>query len=67
MLALDYDVRSERPVRVSDLPTRCQPGQLDRAEARFAEYFEPFAAEPLGSLDQSWTAAIALDWLAERN
>jgi len=31
----------------------------------FAEYFEPFTGEPLGSDDQSWTAAVALDWLAE--
>ena len=30
----------------------------------FAEYFEPFTGEPLGSGDQSWTAAVALDWLA---
>ncbi|HEV2106782.1 MAG TPA: hypothetical protein VGR16_00810 [Thermomicrobiales bacterium] len=30
----------------------------------FAEYIEPFTGEPLGSLDQSWTAAVALDWLA---
>jgi len=37
---------------------------LSRADAHFAEYFEPFTAEPLGSLDQSWTAAVALDWLA---
>lgn len=36
---------------------------LSREEARFAEYFDPFTAEPLGSLDQSWTAAMALDWL----
>jgi glucosylglycerate hydrolase len=39
-------------------------GLLAREGARFAEYFEPFTAEPLGSLDQSWTAAVALDWLA---
>ncbi len=39
-------------------------GLLARPGARFAEYFEPFTAEPLGSLDQSWTAAVALDWLA---
>ena len=38
--------------------------QLARPDARFAEYFEPYTAEPLGSLDQSWTAAVALDWLA---
>lgn len=29
----------------------------------FAEYAEPFTGEPLGSLDQSWTAAVTLDWL----
>lgn len=37
---------------------------LARPEAHFAEYFEPFTAEPLGSRDQSWTAAVTLDWLA---
>ena len=37
---------------------------LARPEARFSEYFEPFTAEPLGSPDQSWTAAVALDWIA---
>jgi len=30
----------------------------------FAEYFGPFTGEPLGSPDQSWTAAVALDFLA---
>jgi hypothetical protein len=34
-------------------------------EIGFAEYVEPFTGEPLGSLDQSWTAAVTLDWLAE--
>ena len=34
------------------------------AEGGFAEYFEPFTGEPLGSPDQSWTAAVALDFLA---
>jgi glucosylglycerate hydrolase len=37
-------------------------GQL--SEGGFAEYFEPFTGEPLGSNEQSWTAAIALDMLA---
>jgi hypothetical protein len=37
-------------------------GQL--AEGGFAEYFEPFSGEPLGSAEQSWTAAVALDMLA---
>jgi hypothetical protein len=39
-------------------------GQL--GEGGFAEYFEPFSGEPLGSAEQSWTAAVALDWLAAR-
>ena len=29
----------------------------------FAEYYEPFTGEPLGSMQQSWTAAAVLDWL----
>jgi hypothetical protein len=37
---------------------------LARPDAGFAEYYEPFTAEPLGSLDQSWTAAVTIDWLA---
>ena len=37
---------------------------LSRSDAHFGEYFEPFTGEPLGSRDQSWTAAVALDWLA---
>jgi hypothetical protein len=32
--------------------------------SQFAEYLEPYTGEPLGSMDQSWTAAVALDWLA---
>jgi len=31
----------------------------------FSEYYEPFTGEALGSDDQSWTAAVALDWLAD--
>jgi len=34
------------------------------SEGGFAEYFEPFTGEPLGSREQSWTAAVALDMLA---
>ncbi|MGD0559364.1 MAG: glycogen debranching protein [Streptosporangiaceae bacterium] len=37
-------------------------GQI-AATGEFAEYFEPFTGKPLGSLRQSWTAAVALDWL----
>lgn len=35
-------------------------GQIESGD--FAEYFEPFTGEPLGSRNQSWTAAVALDW-----
>jgi glucosylglycerate hydrolase len=35
--------------------------------SRFAEYLEPYTGEPLGSTEQSWTAAVALDWLAHDN
>jgi hypothetical protein len=34
------------------------------ATGEFAEYFEPFTGQPLGSPRQSWTAAVALDWAA---
>lgn len=34
------------------------------ADGSFAEYYEPITGEPLGSASQSWTAAVALDWLA---
>jgi hypothetical protein len=34
------------------------------AGGEFAEYFEPFTGAALGSPRQSWTAAVALDWLA---
>ncbi len=34
------------------------------SEGGFAEYFEPYTGEPLGSGEQSWTAAVALDMLA---
>ncbi len=29
----------------------------------FAEYYDPLSGEPLGSMQQSWTAAAVLDWL----
>jgi hypothetical protein len=32
----------------------------------FAEYYQPVTGQTLGSRDQSWTAAIALDFLAAR-
>jgi glycogen debranching enzyme len=36
-------------------------GQL--AGGEFGEYYDPFTGEALGSSHQSWTAAVALDWL----
>ena len=33
------------------------------SDGNFAEYYEPFTGEPLGSMQQSWTAAAVLDWL----
>ena len=48
----------------SDRASRIRRASLDQiAEGGFAEYFEPFTGEPLGSPDQSWTAAVVLDWL----
>ena len=38
-------------------------GQI-AAAGEFAEYFEPFTGKALGSAQQSWTAAVALDWSA---
>jgi hypothetical protein len=36
------------------------------ADGQFGEYYQPFSGEPLGSSHQSWTAAVALDWLGGR-
>ena len=33
------------------------------ADLRFGEYYEPFTGEPLGSLNQAWTAAACLEWI----
>jgi hypothetical protein len=33
------------------------------SDLAFGEYYEPFTGEALGSAHQSWTAAVALDWL----
>ena len=43
--------------------TRASLDQI--AEGGFAEYFEPFSGKPMGSGEQSWTAAVVLDWLAD--
>jgi hypothetical protein len=54
-------VRVGEKERAQELRRTALEGLL---EGGFAEYFEPFTGEPLGSDDQSWTAAVALDWLA---
>lgn len=38
-------------------------GLRQARDGTFAEYYEPFTGEPLGSMQQSWTAAAVLDWL----
>jgi glucosylglycerate hydrolase len=45
-----------------DVAEPLRRASLDQlAEGSFAEYYEPFTGEPLGSASQSWTAAAALD------
>lgn len=36
-------------------------------EVGCAEYVEPYSGQPLGSRAQSWTAAVALDWLGHED
>jgi hypothetical protein len=48
----------------ADALRRANLALLAQPTAHFAEYFDPFTGEPLGSINQSWTAAVALDWLA---
>lgn len=38
-------------------------GLRQASDGTFAEYYDPFTGEPLGSMQQSWTAAAVLDWL----
>jgi glucosylglycerate hydrolase len=38
-------------------------GIAQLGDLSFAEYYNALTGEPLGSLNQSWTAAAALDWL----
>jgi neutral trehalase len=54
-------IRAGEPERAE----RLRNASLEQLESEgFGEYFEPFTGELLGSDDQSWTAAVALDWLA---
>ncbi|MEJ7872863.1 MAG: trehalase family glycosidase [Rubrobacteraceae bacterium] len=56
--SLERSGERERAARLR----KCGLAQL--AGGSFGEYYEPFTGEPLGSDQQSWTAAVALDWLA---
>ncbi|MCO1653546.1 glycogen debranching protein [Pseudonocardia sp. S2-4] len=48
-----------------DLRWVLRDASLDQlADLTFAEYYEPITGEALGSRNQSWTAAAALEWLA---
>ncbi|NUS42674.1 MAG: glycogen debranching protein [Mycobacteriaceae bacterium] len=40
-----------------------EEGLRQASDGTFAEYYEPFSGAPLGSMQQSWTAAAVLDWL----
>ncbi len=47
---------------------RLRGAALEQLAVRgFGEYFDPFTGQLLGSADQSWTAAVALDWLADES
>jgi hypothetical protein len=40
-------------------------GLAQLGDLRFGEYYDPVTGDPAGSLDQSWSAAVALDWVAQ--
>jgi hypothetical protein len=51
----------------NQLAARVRESSLEQiADGGFAEYFEPLTGAPLGSREQSWTAAVVRDWLASR-
>jgi glucosylglycerate hydrolase len=48
-----------------DAAGQLREGCLEQLSAgRFGEYYDPFTGTAVGSPDQSWTAAVTLDWLA---
>lgn len=52
----------------ADVAAALRDAQLDAlANAGMAEYLDPFSGEPLGASSQSWTAAVALDLLADHS
>jgi len=60
---LAWALRRDGEVSVA---SRLRSASLDQlSDGTFAEYYHPMTGAPLGSLDQSWTTAVALDWLLE--
>ena len=57
-----------RQVREYSAASRLRQAGLDQiwSSGAFPEYLEPYAGQALGSPQQSWTAAVALDWLDGR-
>jgi glucosylglycerate hydrolase len=58
-----------RSLRLLGCADRADAMRLDSLEqiataGEFGEYFDPFTGTQLGSVQQSWTAAVALDWSA---
>jgi glucosylglycerate hydrolase len=48
----------------ADLREELRTASLEQlSDLTFAEYYEPLTGAPLGSHDQAWTAAAALEWL----
>jgi glycogen debranching enzyme len=56
--------RAGEPERAEQLR---QAALMQLTNGGFGEYFDPFTGRSLGSTDQSWTAAVALDWLASES
>ena len=58
--------RSLRLLGCADRADALRADSLDQIATAgdFAEYFDPFTGARLGSEQQSWTAAVTLDWLA---
>jgi hypothetical protein len=58
---------SLRRAGVSEHARRLRQASLQQLmTGGLGEYFDPFTGELLGANDQSWTAAVALDWLASQ-
>ena len=59
-----WGLRQQGEERLAEELRQANLKLLAEPTSQFAEYLEPYTGEPLGSMDQSWTAAVALDWLA---